>query len=115
MRFWLRCDGASAQLAEWYNSSHYNILRTIHLDIKPDTKYHLKVIAKGNLYQCFVDDKMVIEYEDSANLFVKGMMGLISCQANPAYENIRVTGNGFTKEMSMTLGGKSEVLILLPL
>jgi len=101
MRFWLRCDSASAQLAEWYNTSHYNILRTIPLDIQADTKYHLKVIAKGNLYQCFVDDKIVIEYEDLANLFVKGMMGLISCQANPEYKNIKVTGNGFMKEMSM--------------
>ena len=101
MRFWLRCDSASAQLAEWYKGSHYNILRTIPLDIKPDTKYHLKVIAKGNLYQCFVDGKMVIEYEDLANLFVKGMIGLISCQANPAFENIKVTGNGFVKELQV--------------
>jgi hypothetical protein len=101
MRFWIRCDSASAQLAEWHNSSHYNIFRTIPLGIEPDTKYHLKVIVNGNLYRCFVDGKIVVEYEDLANLFAKGMIGLISCQANPAFENIKVVGDDFTQEIRM--------------
>ena len=101
MRFWIRCDSASAQLAEWHNSSNYKIVQTTPLDIKPDTKYHLKVIAKGNLYQCFVDGKMIVECEDVANTFAKGMIGLISCQANPVFENIKVIGDDFTQEMTL--------------
>jgi len=101
MRFWIRCDSASAQLAEWRNSSHYNILRTIPLGIKPNTKYHLKVIVKKNLYQCFVDGRMVAEYEDFTNLFAKGMIGLISCQAKPVFDNTKVVGEDFAKEMSV--------------
>jgi len=100
MRFWLRCDSASAQLAEWHNRSNYKIVQTTPLDIKPDIKYHLKIIVKDNLYQCFVDGKMVVECEDAANLFVKGMIGLISCQANPVFENIKVIGDDFAKEIT---------------
>jgi hypothetical protein len=63
----------------------------------------LKVIVKGNLYRCFVDDKIVVEYEDSTNLFVEGMIGLISCQANPVFENIKVVGDDFTQEIILAL------------
>ena len=103
MRFWIRCDNAAAQLAEWRNSSHYNILRTIPLGIKPEIRYHLKVIVENNLYQCFVNGKIVAEYEDATNLFAKGMIGLISCQARPVFENLKVFGDGFTQEISLAL------------
>lgn len=76
MRFWIRNGNPSVQLSFW-NGTFRHIQQHKH-PLEPNVKHRLEVVVKGNLYSCFINGKLIAEYEDRAQTFRKGTIGLIT-------------------------------------
>ncbi|MCG8399758.1 levanase, partial [Bacillus atrophaeus] len=49
-------------------------------------KYHLKTVAQGTHFKIYLDDRLVIDAEDSA--FSEGQFGLNVWDATAAFQNV---------------------------
>ena len=96
MRFWIRKSGSSAQLSFWHDA--FRNIRQHGYPVKSGVKYSLKVTVEGDLYSCFINGKLITEYEDRTQTFRKGTVGLITYGTNlsafdEVFSNVRVNGN----------------------
>ena len=92
-RFWIKTDRWRCQFAKWVNNRfHFFVEGVPDLDIRPGETYHLKVIAEGHRYQCFVGDRLIIDYEDEGRFRESGRIGLIACDGVAGFDNLAVSG-----------------------
>ena len=90
-RFWIRTDMAP-QFSKWIDNNFEHIKQDILVGIEIGETYHLKVIIEGNTYQGFINDEEVVVYDDKDGFRKSGMIGLITYQAHPHFDNVTVSG-----------------------
>ncbi|MFC1716191.1 family 16 glycoside hydrolase [Candidatus Poribacteria bacterium] len=108
-RFWIRTDSSNAQFSKWADNAYEHIEGDIPLDIKVGETYHLKAIVEGQKYQCFVNDALVAEYEDTDKFLESGGIGLIAYNVYPHFDNVKVSSSVISavqpEEKAATLWG----------
>ena len=94
-RFWIRTDQHQAQVSRWVNNKFVHLKTPLPPKAESGKTYRMKVVAKGEKFQFFLDDKLLWEGEDKAEpkFQPSGRIGFICHETKPRFDNLVIDGD----------------------
>ena len=92
MRFWIRTDQHKCQFSLWRENQWDHIVTALPVEPEVGETYRLKVVAAGQHYECFVNDKLLFGGDDDRKFRERGRIGFISYEAHVHFDNLVIDG-----------------------